>query len=670
MSQPAALLLALLLSTATLHAQEGNAPHDIPFTNDYITDAATLKSALAAINKADRFAMKGGVDNQQALALYGQAHAVNPDNAELNCKIGICLLNGPHPQKALPWLERAAQLNPRMPRVHYLLGFALQQAARWDEAIAEYELHAGSIRFNPDPEPIYNGVAKRIAECRNGKVLMSSPVSAEVTNLGPGINTEHGEYGPLFDEKGNMYFTSKRPNTTGGRINKVNNDWFEDIYHSTWQGDRWAEPQPLSGEVNTNRNDATVALLNGGKRMLLYRDERNGGDLYETRLSDGRWMRPEGLPLTVNTSEQESSAWITDDGRWLYFVSSRNGGFGGSDIYRSEWDRDRATWGEPENLGPDINTRFDEEGVFAPGDGSTIYFASQGHNSMGGYDLFKSSHVDGRWTKPENLGWPINSPGDDQFLVLSADGQYGYFSSVRSGGHGSDDIYRVDFNPEQPSAHTALASAGAAVPSELDEATVRLIGWVKSLKAMEPLEATVAVMGLKDPDFNLNLKTDPATGRYMAELPAGRKYAVHVRAEGFVLHSEQLAGDPGPVELDMRLATQEEGAVEVMRNIFFKPDSHALSATSTGELEALLDYLQDNPELRIEVAGHTDIDTGAIPNMELSRLRAQVVVDWLIEHGVQADRLKAIGYGDQRPLAPNDSPANKAKNRRTEIRLW
>lgn len=661
--------LTSLLFVVAVRAQSGGSGIDVPFDKEHIADAARLRTALSAIKKADALAQKGGVDQAAAMAAYQEAYAINPDNAELNHKMGVCILNGPHPHEAWPYLQRSAELNPFRPRIHFLVGHALQLNARWDEAIAAYQRHGEVVRRNPDPDRTYNMVEKRIAECRNGKSLMDNPVQAKVTGLGPAVNTEASEYGPLADGNGNLYFTSRRPETTGGKVNRVNNSWFEDIYLSRMGPNGWGRPEPVAG-LNGTHNDATVALAEDGQRMVLYRDEKNGGDLYTSQRTGGVWSAPVPLPSTVNSPVQESSAWITDDGQWLYFVSSREGGIGGSDIYRCPWDQVGGTWGKAENLGPDVNTIYDEEGVFAPGDGSTIYFASQGHTTMGGFDLFKSSFVDGRWTKPQNLGWPINSPGDDQFLMLSTDGKIGYFSSVRPGGMGDDDIYQVEMEVEEAPMPIMLASAAGGAVLEEDEASrFRLVGFIKGLKMMPPMEATVALMSLEEPSFNAVAKPDPATGSFSLEVPSGKDYALHVTADGYLLHTEFLQGDAREQHIDLELKEATIGSTEVMHNIFFENSSYQLDAASTVELKALLAFLEVHPDLRIEIGGHTDSDVGALSNEALSQARAQVVVNWLIRHGIDPDRLEAKGYGATKPVVPNDSPEHKARNRRTEIRV-
>ncbi len=667
-----ALSFVLLFIAATgLQAQPVGQASDVPFDKFQIADAGKLKQALAAIKRADALAIKGGVDHAAAMAAYQEAYRINPENAELNLKMGLCQLNGPLPSSAFSHIARAAQLDPFLPRVHFLIGYALQLNAKWDEAIAAFKRHGEIIRRTPDPDRTYNMVEKHITECNNGKTYMNAPTEAKVANVGPSINTDGSEYGALLDGKGNMYFTSRRSNSTGGKINKVNNSWFEDIYQSRWQADGWSSPEPVAGALNSPRNDATVSMRCDGQSMLIYRDEKNGGDLYLSSRSGDTWNEPVLLPSAINSSAQESSAWRSGDGKWLYFVSSREGGLGGSDIYRSSWDESTQSWSTAENLGPDINTPYDEEGVFAPGDGSTIYFASQGHTSMGGYDLFKATEADGLWSRPENLGWPINSPGDDQFLVLSADGTSGYFNSVRAGGMGEDDIYRVDLPIQGRVQETAmLVSAAGGVPMAQDEELVRLIGFIKGLKMMVPLDATVELMSLQEPTFNAILKTDPVTGEYTAMVPAGQDYAIRVNADGYMLHSERVQGVESEVRMDMNMKPIAAGNAEVMQNILFEPNSYKLDASSTAELEDLAAFMKANPGVRIEVGGHTDTDVGPIPNQELSEARAHVVVNWLVGHGILPDRLEAKGYGPTKPIVPNASKSeDKAFNRRTEVRV-
>ena len=667
------LSLALLSLCPLLHAQSATRTNK-PFDKDHFNDSEALKSALAALKKGDAFFQSGGTHFTQAVDEYEKAYAFNPDHAELNLKMGLCHLNGRFHHRSLPFFQAAYALDNSIPRIHFLLGMGHHLNAHWDEAIAEYQLHRSSLSRMPDPEPLYNTADRRIAECQNGKSLQAKPVNGQVSNMGPTVNSEVADYGVLISPDGtHMTFTSRRSNSTGGKINKATNEYFEDIYASTRAGSGWAEPQPLGAPVNSEFNDASVGLYNDGKSMIIYRDEKGVGDLFESTREGETWSQPRSFGEAINSPANETSAWPSADGKQLFFVSDREGGVGGLDIWISRWDATANAWGEAENPGPGVNTIEDEDGVFLPPDGQTLYFSSKGHTCMGGYDVFRSSLVDGRWSKPVNLGWPVNSPDDDLFFVLTANGSTGHFSSVRPNGSGEDDLYRVDFLPEAKPEETA-AMMGSGMPGTSNGAkTVTLRGKVMDLKMLAGMEATIELLDLNDGRVVLTFTSDAKTGEYMAVVPGGHNYAMHVQANGYMLHSENISvgaeGQALDLSMNIDLQPMESGTHEVMRNIFFERDQAALNPASLGELGQLLAMLRENPTLRLEISGHTDSDGSEDHNDELSTKRANSVVDHLVNNGIPAERLVAKGYGAEQPLAPNDSEENKAKNRRTEMQV-
>ncbi|MBL8003038.1 MAG: PD40 domain-containing protein [Flavobacteriales bacterium] len=639
-------------------------------------DPETLRRAQDAIKKADAHFDQGGAYFPKALKLYEEAIAVMPDDALLNLKVGLCHLNGRYHHRALPFFEKAAALDPTLPRVHFLLGYAYQNNAEWDKAIAAFEKHKELNRGTMDPVETYNQYDKHITECKYGRSFAASPVRAMVTNAGPRINSEVADYGVLISADGEqMMFTSRRSNTTGGRMNKATDEYFEDVYSCSLVNGEWTEPVPMAPPVNTNGNDASVGLYNDGRTLVIYRDARGTGDLYESRRKGDSWSEPEAMGANINTKGHESSAWYSFDRQWLYFVSDREGGIGGQDIWRSPWVEDLSDWGEPENLGPMVNTIHDEDGIFVHPDGRTIYFSSKGHTTMGGYDVFKSELKGEQWTKAVNLGWPVNGPDDDLYFVLTADGRTGYFSSVRGGGMGEDDIYRVDFLPEPPAQDLVSAGGGAPVPEAGEHAsTVMIKGKVKDLRMLGGMEAEIDMLDLQDARLVARFSSDPSTGEFMVVVPGGREYAMHVRAKGYLFHSENIAvpatGEAG-VNAHLNIAMQpiEAGSQVVMRNIFFERDKADLAPASLAELDRLLLMMRENPATRIEVGGHTDSDGSASHNDELSTARARAVADHLIANGIREERVEAKGYGATKPMAPNDTPQNKQLNRRTEVKV-
>lgn len=664
------LFITLLLLCPILRAQPA-ARVNTPFDKAHFADTEGLNMAQSALKKGDALFQSGGTHFTQALAEYEKAHAFNPDNADLNLKMGLCHLNGRYHHRSLPYFQAAYALDNQIPRIHFLMGMGHQLNAQWDEAIAEYQLHRATLNRTPDPEPLYNSADRRIVECKNGKSLQARPVNGQVSNLGPVVNSEVADYGVLLSSDGTrMEFTSRRSNSTGGKINKATSEYFEDIYTTSLTASGWTAPVPISEPVNSVINDASVGLFNDGRTMLIYRDDNGTGDLYESTRNGETWSAPKPLGPAINSPANETSAWPSSDGKQLFFVSDREGGVGGQDIWISRWDATAGTWGEAENPGPVLNTIEDEDGVFLHPDGQTLYFSSKGHACMGGYDVFRSTLVDGRWSKPENLGWPVNSPDDDLFFVLTANNTTGHFSSVRPNGFGEDDLYRVDFLPEPRPEETAAMGASGK-PDGANGQMITLKGKVMDLKELDGMEATIQIMDLSDGHLVLSITSDPGTGEYLAVVPAGPSYAMHVRANGYLLHSENIdaVGDAAEMSMDINLKSMEAGTQEVMRNIFFERDQAMLDPASLSELGQVLNLLRANPTLRLEIGGHTDSDGSDDHNDELSTRRAKAVVDHLVNNGIPANRLEAKGYGASRPLVPNDSDVNKARNRRTEMRV-
>lgn len=448
-SQSVVLLLALVLGQGLLMAQGGSRSKEVD----------------ALLKKAEKVEHEGSAQFVHAETLYETALELAPDDAEANMRMGLCQLNGPHRHKALPFFEKAASIDPLKPRLQFLLGYALQLGGRWDDAIAAFQKHKAQNPYQ-DPDPLYNTADDHIQQCKNGKVYLARAANVRIANLGERINSPQADYGAALTVDGSrMFFTSRRPQAEA-KVNKVTGDYFEDVYTTVRNADGWSEAERLPSPLNSPGNDASVGLFDDGRTMLLYRDHQGTGDIFKSENLSGSWSDPVRLPENINTDQHESSACYSPDHQWLYFVSARpDDNVGGQDIYRSHWDGATGTWGPAENLGPVVNSIHDEEGVFVHPDGKTIYFSSKGHIGMGGYDIYRTRLEDGRWSKPENLGWPINSPDDDLFFVLSADGSKGYFSSFRADGFGEDDLYEVSFIP-----------AEAARPNDAQQSLVQQAG--------------------------------------------------------------------------------------------------------------------------------------------------------------------------------------------------
>ncbi len=419
---------------------------------NFPNDVKGFKQAMDSIEAGQKYYKMGPSRYYMAIPYFLAAERFNPDNDQLNYLIGLCMIshNSAFKTNALPYLQKAYKLNPAVtPDIHYLLGRAYHLDMEWETAKQEYSSYLQTLDQKKNPDQIAD-TKKKIEECNNGEILVKTPSRVFIDNLGTNVNTQVPEYSALISaDESELIFTSKRPNTIGGKIDEEGGQFMEDLYVSYYKNGAWSQATDMGAPINTDENDATAGLSNDGQTLYIYRGS-NGGDIYESHLKGVTWTKPEKLSNKINTDAQETSVSLGPDGKTLYFVSDKPGGFGDKDIYMSTQDA-KGRWQEPVNLGPVINTKYAEEGVSMQADGKTLYFSSKGHNTMGGYDIFKSVYSNGHWSDPENLGYPINTPDDDVFFSISASGKHGYYSSVRKEGHGENDLYMITFlGPEKP----------------------------------------------------------------------------------------------------------------------------------------------------------------------------------------------------------------------------
>ncbi|MCA6362858.1 MAG: OmpA family protein [Bacteroidetes bacterium] len=618
---------------------------------------------------------------------YLKANAFNPNNAQLNFRLGVCYYNIPKQKMmALAYLEKAQKLNPNVDAdLQYYLGRAYHLTAQWDKAITAYRAWQQPLNAKPtDNRDKIADANRKIGECLNGKEYEKNPVRVFIDNLGNAVNSSDAEYTPIITaDEATMIFTSRRPGTTGGKRDE-DNQYFEDLYLTTWTSSGWSTPVNMGKPVNSEDHDATAGLSPDGQRMYIYRP-RNGGDLYESILTGTLWSEPERMNKNINSEGHESSVSVSFDGKKLYFVSDREGTLGNRDIWVSTMDA-KGRWGESQNLGPGINTMYGEEGVFMHPDGKTMYFSSQGHKSMGGYDIFKCEWKDGKWSEPENLGWPINGPDDDVFFVVSGNGRRGYFSSNKADGLGEKDIYKITFlGPEKPLAlssednliagnNVPVKTITAAQQVEIKTAQLTLLkGTITDAMTQKPVGATIELVDNERQQVIATFPVNSSTGKYLVSLPSGKNYGIAVKAEGYLFHSENFdipaIASYQEVQKDIALKPVAVGSAIVLRNVFFDVGKATLRPESFTELDRLVALLNDVPTMRIEVSGHTDNRGSAEMNKKLSQDRAKAVADYLISKGIKAERIVWAGYGFDQPMASNDTEANRQLNRRTEFKI-
>lgn len=645
-----------------------------------------LKKALDDIKKGDEeFDLGGAGHYASALDNYLKAQAFNPNNALLNYKIGKSYLNTYQKTNSVPFLEAALKLNPYVnPDLHYLLGQAYHLSMDFDKADSEYKAYKQTLQPK-DLSVIGLEVDKKIVECQTGKELISKPVRAFIDDLGCVVNSAYPDYSPIVNaDESMMIFCSRRETSTGGDKDVQDGGFLEDIYMTYNTNGTWSSPINPGKPLNTDLHDAPVGLSADGQKLFVYKVD-NGGDIYQCDLDGDKWSKPDRLSKAINTDYHESSASFSYDAKTIYFVSNKPGGYGGRDIWMSKLN-EKGKWGDAINLGSGINTKYDEEGVFMLPDGKTMYFSSRGHKTMGGFDIFKTVFENGKWSEPENIGYPINTCDDDIFFTIAASGKHGYYSSGKIGDCGSLDIYCITFlGPEKQTISNnednLLASLTEPVSETVIEPVVAikttnltiLKGIVMDEKTSVPVKATIELTDNTKNEVIATFESNSKTGKYLVSLPSGKNYGIAVKSESYLFHSENfdipsVAGYQ-EVNKDIKLKKFEVGTKIVLNNIFFDTGKSILRPESYAELGILLKLMNDMPTLKIEISGHTDNVGSAASNKTLSENRAKAVVDYLIGKGVGGDRMTFKGYGFDQPIATNATQEGRQMNRRTEFKV-
>lgn len=620
--------------------------------------AQETKAERKLLRKARRYMLNG--EFRAALANLKTARNMNGENPETLYLLAQCWQETGNIGETLDPLRDLMKIDSLYARdVLARYARALHFHLQIDKAERYYRL--ALKQFQPrDPE--FEQIKRRQQECRHAKTLLKNPAVVEIENLGPKVNSPWPDYCPLItaDER-LLLFTSRRPSNKGEK--HIDGLPFEDVYVAERGADgEWKPAYNAGAPLNTEWHDATTALSADGQTFILYRDE----GFFLAKRSGLRWSLPKLMPPPVASPLHESSACLSADGNTLIF-SREHPRRGDYDLYITEKDKE-GNWTEPRELSGRVNTEFNENAPFLHPDGRTLYFSSAGHNSMGGYDVFKTEYEERSrsWTWPKNLGYPVSSADDDLYFVVSASGRNGYYSSVKPGGEGAADLYRIDFYPGD------TTSPDAPPPPRL----LLLKGRVTDALNNEPVAASLYVIDLATNDTITIMESNAATGEYLLALPAGRDYGVSAEAEGFVFYSQNFLL-PDSLQYEERvkhIALQpdkmEIGAKVELRNIFFEVDKATLQDASAAELDRLYNLLTRYPELRVRILGHTDDQGAAEYNRKLSEARAKAVVDFLVnEKGVNPARLEYKGMGESAPAAANATEEGRRRNRRTEFEI-
>jgi len=527
-------------------------------------------------------------------------------------------------------------------------------------SLADAELHTGDYsnagkhfrmfkeQYQGKDQDFVKKADKYILDCDFSVIAVQHPEKYQPANLGKAINTQDREYFPALTADGLSLIFSR---TVDGN---------EDFYVSKRSDKQWQTAVPLSNKINTPQNEGAQSISPDGMYLFFTGCNREDGfgscDLYVSHKNGDEWAAPFNLGATVNSPSWDSQPAVSPDGYTLYFVSNRPGGIGGYDLWKTSLNAE-GEWSKPVNLGPDINTIYDENTPFVHPDGKTLYFSSNGWPGLGDMDIYYSRAQDnGKWGKPINMGYPINTFNEETGLTVNPEGNLGMFSSVLKDGLGDMDIYSFDM-------------PAAAKPSPI----TYVKGVVRDKDTRNFLEARVQVVNVKTKETRFNDYTSPANGEFLAVMPLGGIYAFNAMADGYLFYSDNFepsgAEKGKPYVLEIYLEKLKPGGNVILKNIFFDTNKFELLPSSLTELGSLLQLLQANKTIAIEIQGHTDNIGNAVDNQKLSVQRAKAVYDYLSTNKIDTERLSFKGFGATVPIAKNDSPEGRQKNRRTTFQI-
>ena len=608
------------------------------------------KKAAAYFVEADKFRVRGQYEEAKALL----SEAINKDKEfyEAYLQLGLILKAQGQLDEAQDVLERMASLehSTHAPTYFELADLYIQ--------MGKYELARENARKFLDLNP---GNAKRRADAQRiidnaGFAMENSVIAGEYAprRLPDEVNAFPMQYFPVLTVDGNAIIFTRRDGTTM--------DADEDLVISRRKPDgSWTLPESLSPNINSSFNEGTCTVSADGRRLIftscLGRRGYGSCDLFISERRGGEWSEPVNLGNNVNGPEWDSQPSLSPDGRTLFFVSSRRGGQGGRDIWMSTLD-ENDEWTKAVNLGPTVNTPNEDVSPFIHPDNRTLYFASNGRTGFGGYDIYYSERTEKGWSEPKNFGAPVNTAEDQVSLFISADGAKGYYSLED---HSDPSVKSLIYEFDVPEALRVSSRASYVFGRVTDEETGKVI------------EADIELFDLASEQRVGLVRSDPVTGDYLITLTEGSQYALYINEPGYLFSSLSFSFDKDsnfePIRKDILLTPIRTGSKTVLNNIFFETDKYELQERSRTELAKVITFMKNNPEVRIEISGHTD-DVGAEDyNLSLSNRRAKAVFDYLVNNGIEFSRMRYAGYGETRPSVPNSSDKNRAQNRRIEFEI-
>ncbi|MBP7183934.1 MAG: PD40 domain-containing protein [Saprospiraceae bacterium] len=542
--------------------------------------------------------------------------------------------------------------------------YALQE---FDSAAAYVEKYINNIQTETE---LKKHAIHLLQQCNFAKEAIKHPVPFNPIRLDDElINTSNPEYKTCINAEGDKIIFTRVINGQ------------EDFYFAVKKDNHWTKAEPLL-EINTPYNEGAQSLSADGKTLAFtgcnYQPSLGSCDIYISEFKNGKWSKPQNLGQPINSASWESQPSLNADGTVVYFCAERGGGIGGKDIWVSTKDKS-GKWSKPTNLGAEINTPYDEQSPFIHPDGRTLYFVSNGHPGMGDFDLYMSKKVNNKWTKPQNLGYPINTIYRENSITIALDGKTAYIDSDRA------DLLKLESlnknkNNEKINLDIytfELAPNIAATPSTYIKAIIT------DAKTGYPVgDAKVEIENLIDNQLATSITSDDL-GTFLACISMGINYGISIEKKGYLIYSQNIDLSEvhqitSPYIINIQLVPIEPASNTTaastkpirLENIFFATGSAELLKSSFIELNKLKDMLIENPSVRIQINGHTDNVGSDQSNLELSNNRAKAVYDFLISGGIPSHRLKYSGFGSTKPIAENATAEGRQLNRRTEFQIW
>lgn len=618
------------------------------------------------LRKAARSTENGYLE--KAKQYYLKVLEKDKDNYKANVGLGITLSEFmDRYEEALPYLENAYKHTPKdtLPDLLYALAKCYQHAGKFNEAIFYLEKLNGSVALDEEDKSYQLDLKKRKADCvyAMANTNASNPEDWYVINLGSNINSKMPEYVPVLTPENELLFTSRRQDSPKEKINDLDGKYYESMYISKLDNGRFGTPRRYTipdlfmSSKFRKYHESIISMSPDGKKLFVYRDNK----IYEVDMDNLKKESPKKLSKNINFDYYQNHAYLSKDGKVLFFTSEAAGGFGGLDIYKSEKGSD-GNWGKPENLGQNINTMYDEDAPFLSDDGKTLFFASRGLPGYGNFDLYKSDLVDGKWSEPKNLGLPINSQAHDIFMVQNKDGNIGYFSSARPGGKGDMDIYKInylkDYNKRCETDENPVLSLKSEKLNGSDTkfaVTATLPDYLKALKyewKINSQEAPEAKDNYIEKDF-AGTNENVVKLRIYAYCDTCYEPVVLCNYTHIVISSTATVTSPTVtpvVDLNTVHGTLNKDQLVALgfdvSPVHFNFNKNDIREDAKTILAKNIEVLKSHPELKIEISGYADTQGRPEYNKNLSDKRAKSVRDYLIENGVSKKQIiKASGKG-------------------------